>query len=147
MGTSKKQASGKKNARQVRVAASLVAGKSVTEIARAEGVSRATASKEANSPEVQLLITSLVEGERDTIRSLFAKGLSVIGGAFEAERFGVNETGAAVPLGADHYARLTAVKCLTQLLTAGRQAVKPEAATKRTLSLEDLKALAAAAVN
>jgi len=142
----RRQAPGK-TARRARVAASLVAGKTVTRIAKEEGVSRATASKTANSPEVQLLITSLVEAERDTIRELFVKGLAVVGGSFEAERWGVDDKGLAVLLGADHYARLTGVKCLTQLLTAGRQAVRPEPPAKKTLSLEALTKLADAAVN
>ncbi|HTB10962.1 MAG TPA: hypothetical protein VK752_05300 [Bryobacteraceae bacterium] len=142
----KKKSSAKvaKTARSARVAASLVAGKSVTRIAKEERVSRATASKEANSPEVQLLITSLVEAERDVIRTLFKKGLGVVEGSFEAERWGVDEEGIAVSLGPDHYARLTGVKCLTQLLTAGRQAVRPEPAARQTLTLEDLKKLASA---
>jgi hypothetical protein len=129
------------------VAASLVKGNSVTQIAREERVSRATASKEANSPEVQLLITSLVEAERVKIRELFVKGLAVVEGSFEAERWGADDKGNAVLLGPDHYARLTGVKCLTQLLTAGRQAVRPEPPIKKTVSLEDLQRLAATPVN
>ena len=138
---SRRQAPGKNRARAVRVAKSLVAGKSVTQIAADEGVSRATASQAANSPEVQLLITSLVEAERDSIRALWQKGLKAIEESFAAERISIFE-GTVVNCGADHYARLTGVKCLTQLLTAGRQAVKPEPPAKKTLSLEELNRLA-----
>ena len=131
----------KKAGRRARVAASLVAGKSVTRIAREEGVSRATASKTANSPEVQLLITALVEAERGKIRTLFQMALEAVEESFGAVRFAVFE-GVKVDCGPDHFARLTGVKCLTQLLTAGRQAVKPEVASRKTLSLAELKVLA-----
>lgn len=141
MAGKRKSSSKPKAARQVRVAAALVAGKSVTRIAKEERVSRATASKAANSPEVQLLITSLVEAERVKIRQLFELGLQAVEESFHAVRVAVFE-GAKVDCGADHYARLTGVKCLTQLLTAGRQAVRPEPAARQTLTLEDLKQLA-----
>lgn len=132
----------RKDGRMARVAASLVRGKSVTAIAKNEGVSRATASKTANSPEVQLLITSLVEAERVKIRDLFQQGLTAVGESFQASRTIVTQLGEVVDGGPDHYARLTGVKCLTQLLTAGRQAVRPEPAARQTLTLEDLKQLA-----
>jgi hypothetical protein len=139
----RKSSAAAKKGRRARVAASLVGGKSVTRIAREERVSRATASKDANSEEVQLLITSLVEAERVKIRLLFQKGLTAVEESFEATRTAVFE-GQAIDCGADHYARLTGVKCLTQLLTAGRQAVRPEPAARQTLTLEDLKQLAQA---
>jgi hypothetical protein len=119
-----------------------MAGKSVTRIARDERVSRATASKAANSPEVQLLITSLVEAERVKIRSLFQKGLTAVEESFHASRTIVTQFGEVVDGGPDHYARLTGVKCLTQLLTAGRQAVRPEPAARQSLTLEELTKLA-----
>jgi hypothetical protein len=144
VGAKKKRATKATAARQARVAAARVAGKTVTQIAKDEGVSRATASKEANAPEVQLLITSLVEAERIKIRDLFVKGLAVVDGSFSAERWGLDEDGTAVFIGPDHYARLTGVKCLTQLLTAGRQAVRPEPAARKTLSLDELSKLAMA---
>jgi hypothetical protein len=131
----------RKAGRTARVARSLVAGSTVTAIAKKEGVSRATASKAANSPEVQLLITSLVEAERVKIRKLFELGLQAVEESFHAMRTAVFE-GQAIDCGADHYARLTGVKCLTQLLTAGRQAVRPEPAARQTLTLEELKQLA-----
>lgn len=129
-------------ARKARVAAALVAGRSVTEIAKKERVSRATASKEANSPEVQLLITSLVEAERDMIRTLFQKSLRAVEESFSAERISVGDKGKLINCGPDHYARLTGVKCLRDLLTAGRQAVKPEPKKQAMLTLEQLKELA-----
>lgn len=144
--TSKKRAPAK-TARTARVAASVVAGKTVTRIAREERVSRATASKVANSPEAQLLITSLAEAESVKIRELYKKGLLAIEESFQAERWGTDSEGLAVLLGPDHYARLTGVKCLTQLLTAGRQAVRPEPPIKKTVSLEDLQRLASQPVN
>jgi hypothetical protein len=126
------------------VAAALVEGKSVTQIARQERVSRSTASKQANSPEVQLLITALVEAERVQIRSLFQQALKAVEDSFAANRTAVYE-GGTVDLGADHYARLTGVKCLTQLLTAGRQAVKPEPPSAKTFTLDQLKTAVAQA--
>lgn len=87
-----------------------------------------------------------MEAERGAIRELFQKSLRVVSQSFEAKRFAVFE-GAVVDCGEDHYARLTGVKCLTQLLTAGRQAVKPEAPAKKTISLEDLNKIAATAAD
>lgn len=139
----KKKAPARKQARRTRVARAIVEGKSVSQIARDERVSRATASADANSTEVQLLITSLVEAERGMIRTLFQKGLAAVEDSFTATRVAVFE-GAKVDCGPDHYARLTGVKCLTALLTAGRQAVRPEPPAKKTISLEDLGRLAAA---
>ena len=128
-----------KAARARRVAASLAKGKSVARIAREERVSRATASRAANSPEVRLLITALVEAEGARIKGLFARALTTVEESFSAQRFAVFE-GAKVDLGPDHYARLTGVKCLTALLTAGRQAQKPEPPPRKTLTLEELDA-------
>lgn len=107
-------------------------------IARQERVSRATASKLGNSPEVQLLITSLVESEGVRIRGLFNKALTTVEESFSAIAKAMYE-GVPVELGPDHYARLTGVKCLTALLTAGRSAQKPEPPAKKTFTLDDLK--------
>jgi hypothetical protein len=129
-------------ARRQRVAAAVVAGVPVAKIARGERVSRATASRVANSPEVRLLITALVEAQGEKIRALFAKGLDVIDESFAAMKPDVVTEKAVIAGGPDHYARLTGVKCLTALLTAGRQAQKPEPPAKKTLTLEELTALA-----
>lgn len=131
-----------------RVAASVASGETVTAAARAAGVCRQTASGIVNSPLGQLLITTLVEAEAVQIRRIFTASLHAIEDALEAERFiavrGDEEEGdpdLLLPAGPDHYARLTAVKCLTSLLTAGRQAMKPPDPPRRTITMEELTAL------
>jgi hypothetical protein len=121
-----------------RIAAGAVAGRTVSAMARSERISRQTASRVKNSAEVQLLITKLVEQQGEEIQKLFVGALAVIHDSYSATRSAVFE-GLAVDLGADHYARLTGVKCLTQLLTAGRQAIKPEPPAKKTFTLDALK--------
>ncbi len=137
-GTARPRTKAGQAARGQRVAAGVLAGKSITDIARGEGVSRATASRLGNSPEVQLLVTSLVEAERTKIRGLFTKALNAIQASFEANRTGIYE-GAKVDLGPDHFARLTGVKRLTEVLTAGRTSQKPDPPQKKTFTLDDLK--------
>jgi hypothetical protein len=117
----------------------MVQGKAVAQIARDEGVSRATASKLGNSREVQLLITALVEAQGAKIRELFDLALEAVRDSFSAMGQGENAGSK------DHYARLTGVKCLTALLTAGRSAQKPEPPAKRTFTVEELERVLAAA--
>lgn len=124
-------------ARQKRIAASVAAGKTVQQAAKDERVSRATASAAVNSPEGQMLVTTLVEAERVQIRTVFNRAIAVIAEAMEANKIQASE-GVSVDCGADHYARLTAVKCLTGLLTAGRQPVKPEP-QRRTITMDELR--------
>lgn len=129
-----------KAARGQRVAAAIVAGKSMADIGRQERVSRATASRLGNSQEVQLLVTALVEAEGTRIRGLFSKALTAVEESFTADKAAiVTEKGTTIEGGPDHYARLTGVKCLTALLTAGRSAQKPEPPARKSFTLDELK--------
>lgn len=124
-----------------RIAATVASGKTVASAAREAGVSRQTASAVVNSPEGQFLITTLVEAEAKKIRKIFAGALNVIAAAMEAQRYGIDPDGDLVDFGPDHYARLTAVKCLTALLTAGRQAMKPPEPPRRSITMDEALAL------
>lgn len=143
MSSPRKSKTAKKGLSQ-RVAAGVVAGKKVTQIARDEKISRATASRVANSPETQIVITALVEQHRDRIGAIFAKSLGVVDEALDATKTALVE-GCVVDMGADHYARLTAVKRLNELLTAGRQAARPEPPKASTFTVEELRAAIEAA--
>jgi reverse gyrase len=111
----------KRTARRQRVAAKVAAGKTVTAIAREEGVSRATASADANSAETRQILAQLVDEHMVAVRRLFSSSLEVLSDALTAETVVLQpKTGMILTLGPDHYARLTAVGRLTRLLTAGR---------------------------
>ena len=102
------------------IAAGIVRGKSLAAIAREEGVSRQTISKQAASNEVQQIVVLAVNSQVERINGVFDRVLAVIEDAFEARLFRVGKDGAVVDVGPDHYARLTAVDRLIKLLTAGR---------------------------
>ena len=69
-----------------RIAGAVASGRTVTEIAEAEGISRAMASREANSLECRQLLMDFVNHEHETMLGLFYRGLRVIEEAFEAKR-------------------------------------------------------------
>lgn len=137
-GTARPRTKAGRAARVQRVASGVLAGRKITQIAADQGLSRATASKLANSPAVQLLVTALVEVERTQIRALFKKGLKAVEESFRAKRYTVYE-GAKIDLGPDHFARLTGVKRLTELLTAGRTAQKPDPPPRKTITVDELR--------
>jgi hypothetical protein len=111
-------------ARCIHIAAAVVAGRSITATARELNISREWASRQANGPETQQLIVSLLAGELERVHQLFDKALKAIQQALHARRRGLSE-GEVVDLGPDHYARLAAVGRLVQILTAGRPVPKP----------------------
>ena len=110
--------------RRLNIATGIIRGKSLAAIAREEGVSRQTISKQAASNEVQQIVVAAVNGQRERISALFDRLLDVIEEAFEAKLLRVGRNGAVVDLGPDHYARLTAVDRMIKLLTAGRPVPK-----------------------
>ncbi len=57
----------KRGARQQRITEAVVNGKNMTEIARAEGVSRSWISREANSPEVRHRIAEAIDARADRV--------------------------------------------------------------------------------
>lgn len=99
-----------REARRRTIAASLIAGESVTTIARKTGISRPWASQEANSPETQVLIADMLDKHADEMADLVARSLRAIRDAF----------GAKDGRQPDHRARLLAVKRVIELSQAGR---------------------------
>lgn len=130
-------------AREERVAESLVQGKTVTQIAEEEGISRAWASGIANSAGVQQIITGLVNSRGERVRAIFDKTLDVIEDSYTARRAATFE-GGVIDLGPDHYARLTGAKRFLELTLAGRVAPKEADPTEgRTMTMDQVKALLA----
>jgi hypothetical protein len=125
-------------ARRLHIAASVVAGRSITATAKELGISREWASRQANAPETRQLIVSLLAGELERVHQLFDEALKAIQQALHARRRGLSE-GEVVDLGPDHYARLAAVGRLVQILTAGRPLPKPPEKPERPkLTLADI---------
>ena len=110
--------------RRLNIAAGIVGGKSLAAIAREEGVSRQTISKQAASNEVQQIVVLAVNSQVERINGVFDRVLAVIEDAFEARLCRVGKDGVAVDLDPDHYALLPAVDRLIKLLTAGRSIPK-----------------------
>jgi hypothetical protein len=113
-----------KTARRGRIAAAVVAGTPLAQVARTEGLSRTWISREANATETRQIIAALVDHELDRLVVLFQRMLTVIEEAFGATRPGITEDGQRYDLGPDHYARLTAAKRFIELVTAGRPVPK-----------------------
>jgi hypothetical protein len=130
------------DARRIQIAASVVAGQSITSTASQVGISREHASRIANASETQQIIASLVHANLERIYELFEESLKVIRQAFRARRKVVNK-GEVIDLGPDHYARLTAVARLVQMMTAGRPVPRPKQKKDDDglITIEDLKRL------
>jgi hypothetical protein len=88
-------------------------------VARQLGVSRSSASREANAPGTRVLMAQLLEPRRDRISRVFDQVLAIIDNAFQARRTLVVK-GAVVDAGPDHYARLEAGKLVVRLLCHAR---------------------------
>jgi hypothetical protein len=106
--------------RRQKVAAGLLAGKTVTQLAKDEGVTRSHLSREANQPETRLLMAELLGSHKDQVVRLVGMSLDVIESAFDAGKMGATKEGLSFDLGADHFARLTAAKRLVEMITAAK---------------------------
>ena len=147
----KKSTAVARTGRRLRVAEGLLAGKSVTEIARSEKVSRRTACYDVASRECQLFIDRVVDQRFNRVVALVDKALDAIEAALVARRVFLVRTSPgekkAITLrgdaGADHYVRLTAVRCLQDLLLAGRPIPKPveEPQEDKAITFEQFKRL------
>ena len=124
------------------MAAGKIAGQSTSAIARAEGVSRDWAAKELGSVECRQILVSLVNGTLERMAQLFKTVLDTIEAGMKADKMVVAK-GMTVNLGADHYARLTAVKRFLELLTAGRPVPRApdDCAAPKTITLQELELL------
>jgi len=102
----------------------------VTEIAEAEGISRALASREANSPECRQFVAEFVGDERDEMCALFYRSLHAIELALSARREYMTKEGQIIYGGPDHYARLAATKYLRDVSSPCRMTVQPSIARR-----------------
>jgi hypothetical protein len=109
--------------RRLKIAAGVITGKSLAQIGREEGVSRQTISKQLASSDARQIIVNLTNRELDRLSLLFSQVLQAISEGLEARRVQV-QNGVVIDLGPDHFARLTAVSRLLQVLTAGRPFAK-----------------------
>jgi hypothetical protein len=116
--------SAKMVARRQKVAAGLVAGKSVTQLARETKISRSHLSREVNATETRLVLQELLAAHHKKVKRLVGRTLTAIDEAFKASKILPmhDSDGEAVTLdgGADHYARLTAAKRVLELLDAAK---------------------------
>jgi ABC-type nitrate/sulfonate/bicarbonate transport system substrate-binding protein len=130
----------------VRLAGALLSGKTVTEVARKEGVTRSHLSREANAPETRLLMADLLAEHREQVQELVAKTLDRIGFALDAESVELVVTKNARTKakngstkesrdyeiqrsGVDHFARMTGAKRLIEMIqSAAPQASQPSQA-------------------
>ena len=78
-------------------------------------MSRSWASREANARGTRYLLAELLELRRERLIALFDRTLDVIEEAMKARQFLVVNR-VLVDVGADHYARLEAVKVFTVLM-------------------------------
>ncbi len=133
------------------MAAARAAGKTVTEIAREEGISRQWASRTANSDEAQQLIARLVDQRAELLDGMFDRALAAVEECLAARKTivvrskdGEGYTEATVDAGPDHFAAMTGVKRLIELATAGRPAPKPAEKSdpkQQTITLEQFQQL------
>lgn len=136
-------AESRRESRLRRIAAKLLAGATVAEISRAEGISRGTASAVANSDECRQLLVQWVNEEEDELRALYYRSLRVIEAGLSACKEYCSKEGAIFKGGPDYYARLAATKHYREFLKHGRPAPKhPEKDdSRKRLTLPELEAL------
>lgn len=99
------------------VAAGLIMGLKVVDIACQIGVSRSWASREANSPGVRNIIADLFRRNWDRIKALFSQALDMLGEAMQA-RTVLRHKGRIIQGGPDHYVRLKAAAMFIELINA-----------------------------
>lgn len=116
----RRASSNQRRLRQHRIAEGLVRGRSISQLAVDEGLSRVWASKEAHSPECELAIGRVIDTHRARVEKLVPVALDRIEQALEARRVVITSFGEVVDAGPDHRARMRAVRELAMLATAGR---------------------------
>jgi len=97
------------------IAGAILFGIKIATVARQLGVSRSWASREANAPGTRHLMAVLLEPYRERLGVLCDQALDAIEDAMKARQFLVVNR-VLVDVGADHFARLEAVKVFTALM-------------------------------
>ena len=133
----------RRESRRQTLAAGILQGQTVTELAKRERVSRTYASREANAPETRLLMAELLGQHRRKVSRLVGKALIRIDHALDAHAteivvgdqtrkkgkdgtFKDVRTYRSVLAGVDHYARMTGAKRLLEMIQAARTDAQPE---------------------
>jgi hypothetical protein len=124
-------------ARRRKIAAGLIAGKAIAQVARETGISRQWASREAQQPETRIELAGLLGSQHAKLERLVARAVAVIGAAMGATKVAAIKDGGTVDLGADHYARLQAVKRLLELIVACKPLAVGDAGDDQTLITMD----------
>jgi AcrR family transcriptional regulator len=139
-----------RSVRRARTATKLVAGKSVPEIARETGVSRATAYRDASSPECQYRIAQVLDRRGQQLDELLEKMIQRISEALDADRLIIIGVGEGVQklarptdpnLRADHATRMKAASQLMRLYMLGRPVPRSEVADDKPITLEQFERL------
>jgi hypothetical protein len=113
------------HARRIRIAKGMVSGKTMTAIAREEGISRQWASREAHSPAMQQILVPLLEAHSEELGAMFGSALEAMKAAMQARRVVTRRvknakgkmTEKQLDLGPDHWAALAGVKAFTKFWT------------------------------
>jgi hypothetical protein len=112
-------------ARRGRIAEAIVMGKTVTQIAEKEKISRGWASVEAHSDETRLLIAEMLDRRKARMSILLDRTIDMIEKSYEADKTVVID-GDICNAGPDHFARIAGGKLYVALVNAGRATPKTE---------------------
>lgn len=127
-----------KASRAAQVAKGALSGKTVAQIAREQGVTTRTVSRDLISPVARDLFESLYDEHEVALRRLFARSVEVIGEGLEAELTIVPETGEPITV-PDTRGRLAAVDQLRKLLEL-RQRLAPSGAAGQLPQFKEIEA-------
>ena len=108
------------------IAAGIIMGLKVVDIARQIGVSRSWASREVNSAGARNIIAELIRESWEQVKALFSKTLAVLSETMEA-RTVLRHRGRIVQSVPDHYLRLEAVMVFIKLIDVAGQITGPVA--------------------
>jgi hypothetical protein len=101
------------------------------------------------SPEARLLLDEILDGRRADFEALVYKALKALNEALDARKYFVVTVGKGVSQvvesGPDHFARMAAVRELRSLGLARRPQPKEAEPPPRTLTIEEVKKIAAGA--
>lgn len=136
-------------ARRSATAQKLIAGKSVVEVAKETGVSRATAYRDAASSQVRYQVAVAIDRHHKVIDQILEKSLMRLSQALDAKRLVVVSNGDGrqeiaeiedADLAADHGIRIKAISQLAKLATIGR-ALPRDSEQDRPITFEQFQSL------
>jgi AcrR family transcriptional regulator len=135
-----------RTARRKQTAKQVAKGTPVSQIAKSTGVSRATAYRDAASPECRFEIARLLDKSSKQLEKLVSRMLICIDQAFDADRVFIlkipeEPDEIAVSDLPDHQMRLKAVAQLQRLLILGRPAPRRDSGEDRPITLEQFESL------